>query len=313
MAVKLQDVAKLAGVSVTTVSRVINNYGSLSDKTIKKVHDAMAELNYHPNALARAMQGKSSKFVGLIIPNLTNPFFAELVNAIQLKLFEKGYKTIIASSAENETIEHEYLGMLQANQVDGIISSSHNLGIDEYQRITAPIVSFDRYLADNIPIVSADNYAGGKLAAEFMVKRGMKRVAVMVDEDTSTSPTLMRVQGAVDVFTAAGIDYTPVDLHRETIQSLFPGDFDAVIASNDMAATEIAETVLAAGRKPYDDFLITGYDGSELMRRLSPRLPTIVQPISAIADRLIETLLAQMNNETLSETEPLPVKFVEGE
>lgn len=160
MVAKLKDVAQLAGVSVTTVSRVINNYGSLSQKTIDKVHAAMRELNYQPNALARAMQGKPSKFVGLIFPNLINPFFAELANELEYELFKKGYKTIIASSAQNPEIEHEYLNMLMANQVDGIISGSHNLGIEEYHQLTAPIVSFDRYLADNIPIIAADSYHG---------------------------------------------------------------------------------------------------------------------------------------------------------
>ena len=85
MVAKLKDVADLAGVSVTTVSRVINNYGSLSKKTIAKVHAAMRELNYQPNALARAMQGKPSKFIGLIFPNITNPFFAELINDLEYR------------------------------------------------------------------------------------------------------------------------------------------------------------------------------------------------------------------------------------
>ena len=103
MVVKLKDVAELAGVSVTTVSRVINNYGSLSERTIKKVHEAMRKLNYQPNALARAMQGKPSKFIGLIFPNITNPFFAELINSLEYKLFKQGYKTIIGTEWGNWT------------------------------------------------------------------------------------------------------------------------------------------------------------------------------------------------------------------
>ena len=94
MVAKLKDVAQLAGVSVTTVSRVINNYGSLSQKTIDKVHAAMRELNYQPNALARAMQGKPSKFVGLIFPNLINPFFAELAYGLK------------PSATEPEIVQH---------------------------------------------------------------------------------------------------------------------------------------------------------------------------------------------------------------
>lgn len=313
MVAKLQDVAQLAGVSVTTVSRVINNYGSLSQKTIDKVHQAMHELNYRPNALARAMQGKASEFIGLIFPNLTNPFFAELVNALERQLFQKGYKVIIASSAENEQIEHEYLGMLMANQVEGIISSSHNLGIAEYQKISAPLVAFDRYLSDNIPIVSADNYLGGQLAAQYMLSKQVKRVAILIDEDTSTSPTLMRVQGAVDELTAHGIDYVPLDLNYQSAISLFPGDFDGVIASNDIIALEIAQIIKNAGRKPYEDFYITGYDGSKLIRQLAPQLPTVIQPTQLIAAKLIATLFARIKGRTKQETgRPLEVMFYAG-
>lgn len=114
---------------------------------------------------------------------------------MERQLFTKGYKTIIASSAENPEIEHDYLNMLLANQVDGIISGSHNLDIEEYHQITAPIVSFDRYLADNIPIVSADSYQGGQLATKYLLEHQVRRIAVMVDEDQSVSPTVNRLQG----------------------------------------------------------------------------------------------------------------------
>jgi len=95
MVAKLNDVAELDGVSVTTVSRVINNYGSLSKKTIDKVHAAMRELRYQPNAMARSLQGKSSQFIGLIFPNIQNPFFTALTNEIEQLLFEKATKLLL--------------------------------------------------------------------------------------------------------------------------------------------------------------------------------------------------------------------------
>ncbi|MCI1975305.1 MAG: LacI family DNA-binding transcriptional regulator [Limosilactobacillus sp.] len=309
MVAKLQDVAKLAGVSVTTVSRVINNYSSLSEKTIKKVHQAMRQLNYQPNALARAMQGKPSKFIGLIFPNLTNPFFAELVNELEHQLFLKGYKTIIASSAENREIEHEYLNMLFANQVDGIISGSHNLGIEEYQQLTAPIVSFDRYLSDNIPIVAEDSYRGGQLAAQFMVEHQVKRLAVIVDEDTSVSPTLNRLQGVVDYLNRQDKNF--VTLAKEEIgKTKFADKFDGVIASNDIQALEIIAQYQQSGYKLNDDFFVTGYDGSQLVCQIAPQLPTVVQPIHALAENLISTLLERVANPTKKvKSVTLPVKF----
>lgn len=309
MVAKLQDVADLAGVSVTTVSRVINNYGSLSKKTINKVHAAMRELNYQPNALARAMQGKPSKFVGLIFPNLTNPFFAELVNELEHQLFTKGYKTIIASSAENRQIEHDYLSMLFANQVDGIISGSHNLGIEEYQQLTAPIVSFDRYLSDNIPIVSSDSYQGGQLTAQFMVSKQVKHLAVVVDEDTSGSPTLNRIQGVLDYLNQADVDFATLTAD-ETQQTNFAKLYDGVIASNDVQALEIIHQYREQGLQLNKDFFVTGYDGSHLIQKIAPCLPTVVQPINQLAESLIQTLLQRIKApQTKGQSVTIPVTF----
>lgn len=310
MVAKLKDVAQLAGVSVTTVSRVINNYGSLSQKTIDKVHAAMRELNYQPNALARAMQGKPSKFVGLIFPNLINPFFAELANELEHELFKKGYKTIIASSAQNPEIEHEYLNMLMANQVDGIISGSHNLGIEEYHQLTAPIVSFDRYLADNIPIVAADSYHGGELAAKYLVEHDVKHLAVIVDEDTSVSPTINRIQGALDFLNKQKRDFEPLAIQDLDLEATFPGNYDGVLASNDVQALTISNLYYQAGKQINKDFFITGYDGSRLIRKVAPYLPTVIQPISLLAQELIETLMKRIEtpHEEI-ETKLVPVEF----
>lgn len=310
MVAKLKDVAELAGVSVTTVSRVINSYGSLSQKTIDKVHAAMRELNYQPNALARAMQGKPSKFIGLIFPNLTNPFFAELANELEHQLFAKGYKAIVASSAQNPEIEHEYLNMLVANQVDGIISSSHNLDIQEYHQITAPIVSFDRYLADNIPIVAADSYRGGQMAAQYLMDNQVQRLAVIVDEDTSASPTLNRIQGALDYLNEHSMSFEPLALQDLEIKKAFPGNYDGVLASNDVQALRIYNVYRTAGKKLGQDFFITGYDGSRLIRRVAPYLPTVIQPIKELAQQLIETLLKRIAQPNIQiDNVTLPVEF----
>ena len=312
MVAKLKDVAQLAGVSVTTVSRVINNYGSLSSKTIKKVHEAMRELNYQPNALARAMQGKPSKFVGLIFPNLTNPFFAELVNELERQLFNQGYKAIIASSAENPEIEHEYLSMLMANQVDGIISGSHNLDIAEYHQISAPIVSFDRYLADNIPIVASDSYRGGQLAVEYLLRKNARHIAVIVDEDTSASPTLNRLQGALDRLTEMHRSFDPLALGDLDFSTTFPGIYDGVVASNDVQALEIAAIYQQQGLRMGQDFFITGYDGSQLIRCIAPQLPTVIQPIPKLAAALIKTLLKRVTEPTAAVSSvTIPVEFHE--
>ena len=138
---KLTDVAKKAGVSKTTVSRVINNYGYISEKTRQQVFRAMKELNYQPNSLARSLHGKSTHLIGIIFPSIMNPFYAELVQRVEEKLFAAGYKIILCNSAQNKEKERDYLKMLIANQVDGIIAGAHNLGIEEYKNVGLPIVS----------------------------------------------------------------------------------------------------------------------------------------------------------------------------
>ncbi|MEE8825322.1 HTH-type transcriptional regulator DegA [Lentilactobacillus sunkii] len=310
MVVKLQDVAQKAGVSVTTVSRVINNYGSLSQKTIDKVHQAMHDLKYQPNALARAMQGKPSKFIGLIFPSLTNPFFAELANEVEIQLFAKGFKTIIASSTDNEQIENEYLKMLVSNQVDGIISSSHNNQTAGYQNTSVSVVSFDRNLGTNIPIVSSDNYQGGRLTAEYMIQNHAQKVCVSVDEDTSLSPTILRIQGVIDTLSKADVEYVPIDFNKNQMTDVLPGDFDGIIASNDVAALRFAAFIRKSGKRPFKDVLITGYDGSRLIRSVAPELPTVIQPVSKIATALIDNLIdIAHSNPDHAENAILPVTF----
>ncbi|MDT1130643.1 LacI family DNA-binding transcriptional regulator, partial [Staphylococcus pseudintermedius] len=113
--------AALAGVSPTTVSQVINKKGYLSQKTVNKVNKAMRELGYKPNNLARSLQGKSTQLIGLIFPNISNIFYAELIEHLEIELLKQGSKTIICNSEHNPFKERVYLAMLAANQVDVII------------------------------------------------------------------------------------------------------------------------------------------------------------------------------------------------
>ena len=119
--VKLEDVAKKAGVSLTTASRVINNKGYLSDTTIAKVEAAMRDLHYVPNAAARSLQGKSLKLIGLVFPNIQNVFYAELIEKIEQALFRRGYKAMLATTEHDERKERDYLTKWMASFMEVII------------------------------------------------------------------------------------------------------------------------------------------------------------------------------------------------
>ena len=318
MVAKLTDVAKLAGVSPTTVSRVINKKGYLSEKTIQKVNDAMRELGYKPNNLARSLQGKSAKLIGLIFPNIRHVFYAELIDKLEHELFKKGYKTIICNSEHDSEKEREYIEMLEANQVDGIISGSHNLGIEDYNRVTAPIISFDRNLSPDIPVVSSDNYGGGVLAAQTLVKTGAKDIIMITGNDNSNSPTGLRHAGFASILPDAPIinvssDFSPVRKEMEIKNILTQQKPDAIFASDDLTAILIINIAKELGISVTDQLKVIGYDGTYFIENYYPQLTTVKQPLEEIAFLCVELLLQKIEGKKVATTGYfLPVNLLPG-
>ena len=120
----IYDVAKRAGVSIATVSKVINNTGNMRESTKQRVKKAMEELNYHPNVMASALMGKGTKTLGLLVPDISNPFFSEIAKVIEDRAHEKGYNVIICSTDENAEKEKKNVELLQSKLVDGFIVGS---------------------------------------------------------------------------------------------------------------------------------------------------------------------------------------------
>lgn len=318
MVAKLTDVAKLAGVSPTTVSRVINKKGYLSEKTIQKVNEAMRELGYKPNNLARSLQGKSAKLIGLIFPNISNVFYAELIDKLEHQLFKNGYKTIICNSEHDSEKEREYIEMLEANQVDGIISGSHNLGIQDYNRVTAPIISFDRNLSPDIPVVSSDNYAGGVLAAQTLVKTGAKSIIMITGNDNSNSPTGLRHAGFASVLPKATIinvssDFSPVRKEMEIKNILTRQKPDAIFASDDLTAILVIKIAQELGISVPEELKVIGYDGTYFIENYYPHLTTVKQPMEEIACLTVDLLLQKIAGKEVATTGYfLPVTLLPG-
>lgn len=319
---KLADVAAKADVSVTTVSRVINNYGAISDKTREKVFAAMRELNYQPNSLARSLKGKASKLVGVIIPTIENPFFAELVAAIETSLFNNGYKMILCDAHNDVQKERTYLQMLQANQVDGIIAGAHNLGIEEYQQANLPIVSFDRQLSDQIPIVSSDNFQGGSLATRALYAAGARNIYFLGNPRGGSHPTGKRLAGYRATMNELNLSANVAAIHFEetlnlkklTIEHLLVEQHpDGILCSDDMTALLVLQVAKQLHIRVPDKLKVIGYDGTKLIRAYHPELATVVQPISDLASLLVSILSSRIERPESSELQPhstLPVQLL---
>lgn len=318
---KIKDVAKLAGVSPTTVSRVLNNRGYLSQEVRKKVAEAMEELNYVPNDLARSLFTQRTNLVGLIFPTTANPFYGELIFHMENLCFERGYKVLLCNSSGQPDKEEQYVEMLLRNQVDGIISGAHNLGIKAYQH-SLPIVAIDRYLSEEIPVVSSDNYEGGRLASELLIHKKCKRIIHINGSREMASPANKRRDAYEDVMKENEMEFKTYEIPvmapaEKIISRLFDEepDVDGIFASDDYLASRVIAEARRRNISVPEQLKVVGYDGTSFVRDIFPELTTIQQPIISIARKAVDILLEEIEgrDEKGSGKEIVfPVQLIEG-
>ncbi|WP_421083250.1 LacI family DNA-binding transcriptional regulator [Rothia nasimurium] len=318
---KLGDVAALAGVSPTTVSRVLNNRGYISEATRTKVFDAMQTIGYRPNAIARSLQGQKSQLIGLIFPSVAIPFYGEMAYRIESHLADIGYKTILCNSNDHPESEQRYLDMLIANQVDGVITGAHSEVVENFPHFGAPLVTIDRLDTGKAPNVSCDNFDGAYRATRLLIETGATAIAHI----TSTlSPHNKRQQGYRQAMEEAGLTplylelgfTTPHQTNRERIEAFLQDNpqITAVFASNDVYAAAVLDYARARGLKVPEQLQVVGFDGSSSVRSLLPHLTTVVQPIDAIAQRAVAQLVHAISGseEPLTGCDVLPVDISYG-
>lgn len=198
------DVAEYAGVSVATVSRMMNSPDVVSEKTKKKIHKAMQELHYQPNAMARALQQKKSNIIGLVLPYINYAFFSELTDAVEESCHEHGYKLMLCKSGEHQEREQEMFSILQANKVDGILVCSRFGEADVFKNYEFPVVSIEREI-EGITSIMADDYAGGRMAARELTTCGSKHPLIIGSRVPEYLPGTDRIRGFEEECAKAGV------------------------------------------------------------------------------------------------------------
>ncbi|WP_067843046.1 LacI family DNA-binding transcriptional regulator [Amphibacillus sediminis] len=324
--VGIKDVAKKAGVSVTTVSRVMNNRGYIGEETRKKVEEAIKELDYSPNQIARALLSNQSHLIGLIVPEINHPFFSELMHWIEYYAGEKNYKIIICNSVNDKEKEASYLTMLKEHRADGVIMCSHTLDTEVYKNLSMPIVSFDRIISAEIPYVASDNYHGGELAAHHLIEQGCKKLLhisgplnyEMLSNRRADAfqITCTRHQVEWDILEGAHIYATFEDNWRFIEEELKDRltDYDGIFCSNDLIAYTLSTYANKNGINVPDQLKIIGYDYHSFTRLLqSPKLTTIKQPIELLAKQLVRSLLKQIEQKGQVEQTIYDVELIQGE
>lgn len=317
----IRDVAKKAGVSVATVSRVINGIGYVHEDTRRKVEIAIKELSYTPNEVARSLYKRKSRLVGLVLPDITNPFFPELARGAEDEMQANDFRIIFSNTDEQLKKEQDYIQTFVQNNVVGLIVSTNYPEHDTYRNLNIPVVYLDR-TADHRPSVFADGHEGGMLAARELAARGSRRITIM-QGPKHIRPAQDRFQGAVHWLEEQGMPYQVIEtssfsftesgIRADELFQRYP-DTDGIIASNDIAAAAILHEALRQGKRVPEDVQIIGFDDIPLCGLLTPALTTIRQPaydMGRAAARLLIDLIEQktMENHLIQ----MPVTFVERE
>lgn len=315
----ISEVAKKAGVGVGTVSRVLNGTGYVAEKTKLKVEAAIKELHYVPNELARNLTNQKSHMIAVIVPDISNMFFAQLVNELEVNLRELGYKTLLCNCNGEKTNEQSYLELLDRNLADGVITASSLLRNSKYAALSKPVVSIDSILSPDIPMVCADHRAGGELAANMLIEAGCRNVLQFRDSvnnvirargtDANITvehfPYALRHVAFEETIRAAGIEYHEIFPYEDGFNDpqksaaaayeIYP-DIDGFMAT-DIPAVFFAREILKHGKRIPEDVKIIAYDGTPLAGMFYPNLGAIIQPVPEIAKLAVELLMKRINDE----------------
>ncbi|EKZ4354743.1 Ribose operon repressor [Listeria monocytogenes] len=323
----IKDIAKLSGVSVATVSRVINDNGRFSEETREKVLAVIKETNYQMNFSAKSLRMNKSFSVGILVPDIRNYFFSSVVQQIEAILFDQGYSTIICNTGRNLDKEMAYLNMLESKMVDGLIVIS---GADEFgfkytnAENGIPYVCIDRQPKDkkDTIFISSNHYQGAFEATEALIHAGVKSPVIFMHSRQSSSAK-ERLKGFQDALKKNNIRYDPdvskftVDLQIHDYQKsiiTFVNEvttMDGIFAINDNIALELLNLLPTIGKKIPNDIKVIGFDDTPQCNYTVPKLSSVKQNIPKIAQITVDNLITIIKNPKQKKriTEIVPVEL----
>jgi DNA-binding LacI/PurR family transcriptional regulator len=310
----IQKIAKLAGVSVATVSRVLNNSDTVKDKNRDKVLEAIKASNYQPNLLARQLRTARSSMVLVLVSDISNPFCAEIVKGIEEQAEQNGYRILLCNSGSDINRSRSSLQLLAGKMVDGVITMDAFTTLTELTQLIGnmPWVQCAEYAdAGDISCVGIDDVHASRQLVAHLVASGRKRIA-LINHDLSYKYAQLRQQGYQQELEQRGLSWQAVsyasDLSynagKRAMEALLNADTqpDAVFAVSDTLAAGAIAAIQAAGHQVPQDIAVAGFDGSELAEMISPPLTTIAQPSRDIG-RTAFSLLLQKIDDPQSPTE----------
>lgn len=317
----IRDVAKYADVSVATVSRVLNQKGYVSTEAKAKVLEAMKNLNYEPNAVARTLYHKTSNIIGLVVPDITNPFFPQLARAVEDVANQLGYTVILCNTDENAEKEKKYIHALKQKYVDGLILSASELDRTDYENLAVPCVALDRIIGDTIPSVVSDNKEGAKRATQHLIDKGCSFLihlkgpedVIPAEERAEGFKEVVNDRAVANVVANAEFNMNQAEKVMTDLLKKYPYA-DGVFASSDITAAGATKAVQRMGFTIPNEFQIIGFDGIPFGEMFSPSISTIAQPIYDMGRIATELLIKVIGGKKLLKKHVrLPVELIERE
>lgn len=298
------DVARLAGVSPAVVSYVLNGSHPVSAQTRARVETAIEQLGYRPNALARSLATARSHTLGLLLPDSSNPYFAELAHAVEDAALAAGFVVLLGNGADSAERELGYVRTFLDRQVDGIIAvprSEFDAGWREISAARIPAVSLDRLSRDlDLASVVVDNVGGSRTATEHLIEHGRRRIACITGPNEASSAR-DRAKGWQLALETAGLgapterlvfnDFAVAAGHAATIELLErdPG-IDGIFVGSDLQGVGVLRALADLGLRAGVDVGVVSFDGTKLSEYMSPRLTTVTQPYERLAAEVVRLL-----------------------
>lgn len=324
----MRDVARHAKVSVTTVSHVVNGTRFVESGTEERVRTAIEMLGYRPNLLARGLRRRQTGIIALLVPDNSNPFFADVARIIEDAGFVEGYSVILCNSDLSETKESAYIDMLLSRQVDGLILISSGNNPEQLQRILAaevPVVVVDRELGDMlVDQVLVDNEQGGYQAGRYLVGLGHHRIGCIVGPSDVT-PSARRIAGFRRSLEESGLTLMEDAIVRgdgryeggeDGARQLIDRDLGitAVFAYNDLMAIGAMGTFRRSGLSVPGDVSVIGFDDIQQTAEMVPSVTTIAQPVAEIGKVATQLLLNRIGRQDSKPSRVmLPTKLIKRE
>lgn len=311
MAVRLKDIAEHLNISVSTVSRVVNNKDRVDQETRKKVLKALEDFQYQPNEIARSLKSKTSKAIGTIVPDISNTFFSDVIKGVESIARQHGYYIILCNSNEDKDIEEEYTSFLLQKQISGLVIATSGGNAEfykQYKRAGIPVVFIDNFpkIEANYDYVVIDNMKASYELTNHLIKLGHHKIA-LINGSLGESTAKERLKG----WEKALIDYNiPVrekwigsgSFKQESGYRIMQGFLKqaeiptAVFAANNFLAYGAMHAILEAGLKIPDDIAVVCFDAVDFTGLVKPQITSIIQPAEEIGRIAGEIIMGKIQN-----------------